>query len=800
MSVTASLLLSVALTMQPDSGLRLVNPHYVAVDATLSCGETHRGVRLAPQEIQDLTLLAPCTAPLLDASLPLLAFETDGEAKQLILGTNDTCAPVAMIAPLFGCERGSATASVPLLDGATYAWTAEGATITAGANTNRISATLGDTGSAKLVCVVTHGGCNAEAVGVIAIRKPLVIQKLEVPAEADAAQPVTINWTYEPGSVPNAQLLMGDAFAAPVTLDGAQRSYTFTPATSGTRNIELLASYAPSIRPPVVSHGRRRSAGTTLATATQCPSARATAKLEIGGCALGNLEIVVPEDVESGSSFLASVELNAGDAVSWTVKNGTFVTPNYLPQVEIRADDLAPNVELSVRVTHSAECERNALALVQVHPRAVCATNPPTATLSVLGRECTKATIQAAFVGTPPFSGRWHDGTPFETSNATISREVNAPGTFGMVGFRDAICSGLSDRVTVEDIRPDAIISTVGGNCTNSKIVATLIGTPPFSGQWNGGERFTTSEYTIEKQTPPIWEQVYIYGLQDANCYRVEATSHANLVYPPGLILSSDPFCQFDSGEGVYLGMEMREGAPPFSVEWSDGVVTTSNTKYFGRMFTERVSTQVEIVRATTATCDARVYNPIANIVYRPEPRIDESTMTTITCFGKSGHASLKNELPGATLEWTITNGTILSGQGTSAVTFQGTARAEMRLTVTASYPDGFCSRSDSHSVLVDEVTGDILNLKAQPATIQPGGTTMISYRVFGGVRWLQMDVDPKSRYGDLKMDQWSCTPDNICSVPYRDSKGSGTATVAVFYGGDCIADGVKLLDISIAQ
>jgi hypothetical protein len=685
---------------------------------------------------------------------------------------------------------------VPLLDGATYAWTAEGATITAGANTNRVSATLGDAGSAKLVCVVTRAGCSSEAAGVIAIRKPLVIQELKVPAEADAAQPVTITWTYETGSAPNAQLLMGDAFPAPVTLDGAQRSYTFTPAMSGTRNVELLASYAPSIRPPVVSHGRRRSAGTTLTTATQCPSARATAKLEIGGCALGDLEIVAPEDVESGSSFLASVEVNGGDAVLWTVRNGTFVTPDYLPQVEVRADDLAAEVEVFVRVTHSADCERRASALLAVHVRAICATNPPTATLSVLGRECTKATIQAAFIGTPPFSGRWHDGTPFETSSATISREVTAPGTFGLVGFRDSICSGLSDRVTVEDIRPDAIISTIGGNCTNSTIVATLIGTPPFTGQWSGGERFTTSEYTIEKQTPPIWEQVYIYGLQDANCYRVEATSHANLERPPSLSLAREPFCQFDTGEGVYLGMEMREGVPPYSVEWSDGVVTTSNSNYFGRTFTEKVSTQLEIVRATTGKCDATFFNPIATVVYRPEPRIDEATMTTITCFGKSGKASLKDEIPGAHLEWTITNGTILTGQGTSAVTFQGIARAEMRLTVTATYPDGLCSRSDSHSVLVDEVVGDILNLKAEPATIKPGGTSKITYKVFGGVRWFQMDVDPKSRYGDLN---WGdCNADNVCTATYRDSKGPGHATVGVFYGGDCIADGAKLVEIAI--
>lgn len=801
MPFTASLLLSVALMVQPDSGLRLVNPHYVAVDATLSCGETQHVVRLAPRETSDLRLRELCAAPLLDASLPLVALETRGEAEQRLLGTDDICAPLTMNAPLFGCERGSATASVPLLDGATYAWTAEGATITGGAGTNRVSATLGEGGSAKLVCVVTHAGCSAEAVGVIAIRKPLLIHELKVPAEVDAAQPVTITWTYEPGATPNAQLLTGDAFAAPVTIAGSQRSYTFTPVTSGTRNVELLASYATDLQPPAASKDRRRAVGSTLATATQCPSARATAKLEIRGCVLSDPEIVAPNDVESGSSFFASVEVNAGDTVVWEVRNGSLVSPNYLPQVEVRAEDLAYEVELFVRVIQSVDCERRASSLIAVHPRAICATNPPTATLSVLGRDCTKATIQVAFIGTPPFSGRWFDGTPFETSNATISREVNAPGTFAIVGFRDAICSGVAERVTVEDIQPDAILSTVGGNCTNSKIVATLIGTPPFKGLWSDGETFTTSEHTIEKTNLPYLGRYWIHALEDANCWAPARESYVEITHPPNLVLATGPFCQYDhGGDGVYIHMIMHEASPPYSVEWSDGAVTTSNIPQFGRTFTEKVSQEVEVVRATTAKCDANVINPAATIIFRSTPVIDESTLTTTTCLGKSGKASLKNPLPDANLEWTITNGTILTGQGTSAVTFQGTGLVPMGLTVTASYPDGFCTWSASRGILVDGVTGEITHLKAEPSTIAPGGTSTISYRIFGSVHEFSMDVEPATRQSDLKSSQLKCNADDICTVPYIDSKGSGSATIGVYYGGQCIEDGAAFTNIVISQ
>ena len=799
MSFTASLLLSVALMVQPDSGLRLVNPHYVAVDATLSCGETQRTVRLEPHEIRDLTAQALCAAPLLHASLPLLAFETDGDAKQRILGTDESCAPVTMAAPLFGCERGTATASVPLLAGATYAWTAEGATITAGAGTNRVTATLGDAGSAKLVCTVTHAGCSSEAVGVIAIRKPLLIHELKVPAEVDAAQPVTITWSYEPGAVPNAQLLTGDAFTSPVALDGAQRSYTFTPATDGSRNVELLASYAPSIHPPAASQGRRRAVGSTLATATQCPSARATAKLEIRGCALNNLDIVAPGAVESGSTFVASVELNAGDGVEWQVTNGTLVSSNGLPQVEIRADDFAPSVRIAARVAHSDECWVKLSVDVAVHPRAACGTNPPTATLSVTERTCFNATVQAAFTGTPPFSG-WLDGAYFETSSATFSQLVAAPGTYGIVGFRDSICSGVVDNLIVENTGPDAVLTTVGGSCTNSKIVATLTGRPPFKGLWSDGETFTTSEYTVEKTNLPYIGRYWIHALEDATCWVPARESYVEITSPPGMGLATGPFCQYDGGEGVSLPITVYEGLPPYSVEWSDGVVTTSNSTHFSRVFTDRVSTQVEIVRATTRTCDANVFNPVATIHYRHEPVIDESTLTPFICYGETGSAELTAPVPEGTIEWTITHGTILTGQGTSAITFKAVDGDPILLNVSVSYPDGHCTRSAGRGILVGETAGAITELTAEPSIIPAGSTTTISYKVVGNVNHWTHHVDPPSREGDLRGDRWKCNADRVCTIPFTDTHGAGTVTINVTYGGDCIQDGQISTTFTIGQ
>jgi hypothetical protein len=224
--------------------------------------------------------------------------------------------------------------------------------------------------------------------------------------------------------------------------------------------------------------------------------------------------------------------------------------------------------------------------------------------------------------------------------------------------------------------------------------------------------------------------------------------------------------------------------------------VSTSNYNYaINRPYADLASTEFHVVRASDAKCEAVVLNPTATVIYRPRPLIRGPSYT---CLGKSGKVALDSPLPGATLHWSITNGTITGGQGTEEVTFQGDGWAPSTLTVDATYADGYCSSSDSYTVSVEGVEGEIAFLKADPATIAPGGTSTISFRVFGAIRWLQLDVDPHSRYSDLKWGSMVCTEANICTTGYVDSKGPGIATIGVYYGGECIADGASFTNLEI--
>jgi hypothetical protein len=106
-----------------------------------------------------------------------------------------------------------------------------------------------------------------------------------------------------------------------------------------------------------------------------------------------------------------------------------------------------------------------------LHVKPPCSS--PTATVSGGGTACGSAVLRAQFTGTPPFSGRWSDGVTFETTASEITRSVNASGTYRIVAFEDAACSGRSSgSATVQilstpdaslTITPDPVSLTDGG-------------------------------------------------------------------------------------------------------------------------------------------------------------------------------------------------------------------------------------------------------------------------------------------------------------------------------------------------
>lgn len=202
---------------------------------------------IAPGAAIDLTISAR-ELETLRLSSGMLAVERrtlDGEdaeelhvLRQLAVAACSTT--VAVRVPLLACRFGTAEAQVEPIPGATYAWSAEGATIVSGNGTPSVLLGFGGARSAVARVTVTENGCVSAGAAVLNLRDPLSAT-MSVP-EANAGTPVRLTWSYNTAEPVLTQILELPDGAAPIRLAPELRSYTFTPAVEGSKTVKLTAA------------------------------------------------------------------------------------------------------------------------------------------------------------------------------------------------------------------------------------------------------------------------------------------------------------------------------------------------------------------------------------------------------------------------------------------------------------------------------------------------------------------------------------------------------------------------------
>jgi hypothetical protein len=787
------LALAAALTLHPDASLRIVNPSSIAVDATL-CGRT---LHLAPGEISDLASDQLCEAATLQSESPLIALELTADAQR-VLAPNAACPPPAMIAPQFACPRGTTSALVPSIDGATYTWTIEGGAIISGDGTNHIAFTVADASKATLNVAIASPFCNTTATAVIAVREPLSIHELKTDDDPQADEPMLLTWAYAAGAAPKSQMLISDLFESPIVLPAGARSYTFTPDSGGTKSIELRASYAVSLAPP--ARKRRRAAGATLEPGVLCPAASSTLQLEIRGCATTRPRIVAPEEVEGGKPFSASIKTSEGEQVEWSVENGTLGSVSSDgSRANIRAGD-SGEVLVSVRKEGVEACVTTASAKVPIYATAgQCSTTPPTAVVSLDGYDCDGATVHATFTRKPPFAGEWSDGSEFRVTTNSLTKRFTKPGTWSLASFHDSSCAGsASGSASVKAFRPTVKLVATQNSCGGAKLVATFTGVPPFNGKWSDGADFSTNTNSIERTVPEgRW---YVTAVKDAVCNSANEYGYASsetfeILGKPKAYLSADKSCLTSAANGTTLFASFTEPAmPPFRVEWSDGPVSTSNESRsyaIGRPVPN--SGQWEktytITRAIANGCEAELARPNTTLYYRPTPVIAFPDQNP--CLGETVSAKVSNTLaPAAEYQWAVQGTTIVGGRFTSQVTFTSDADVYTKPTVEVTYPDGLCPSTAFTYVRFSPVLPAI-QLRANTSTIKTGGVVSLTWNHVASGYGYEL---PSNRHDDFVAE--GCGQ-GVCHAKFYDTVGPGTVVITM-NSVDCAGPRYESVTITI--
>lgn len=611
---------------------------------------------------------------------------------------------VAVSAPPFACRRGSATVTVAPVDGAAYAWIATGATIASGNGTPRVVLTFDDAATAHVVAAVRNGNCTSTGEADIALRDAFAVK---VDSEGGReGEPMTIRWSFS-GGEPAAQTLSGTDFPDAIALPPGARSYTYTPSAPGLKDASIAASMVPA--------SRHRAVGGN-AGASSCSSARSSASYQVAECLRPSLAIRAPSDVLHGSTFEAYAVTDA-TSVHWTITNGTPATADGMV-VTIRAGDAG-----AVKIAATGErgnCRNVGSSSTSANIVQQLACDHPVATVGIGAIDCLGGTVNVRFAGTPPFTGKWSDGINFSTDGTNLTRRFNVPGTYTIASFQDATCAGTVEGAAVFPFFGLTAKLTQTKVCAGDTMTLQVTGTPPFNGAWSDLVPFNTSQTSITRMVPSGQSSFGVLFVEDAKGCFLNNITGAQVSAKPVITLHADngsadlpvdpkTNCFFPAPNGTSsakLVVDFTGGSSgPRSVTWSDGPTSTASpgSSQITRLVQPSTTTTYSVTSATDANCSALAM-PSLTLWVSPQPDV---VVSSSICNKTAATARLNSAPPaGAAINWTVQNGTITGGQGTSTVSFTtGPSAGQGTVTAAFSFTDSRCPISTTKTFTINGCT-----------------------------------------------------------------------------------------------
>jgi len=786
---------------QEEPLLRFYNNDAAAPrDVLVTCGGLERTITIAPHASADVESACTFVAP-----PDVTAVRADSTQQWNAAADATSCPTLPLLLPPFGCVSGIASAAVSEMPKATYNWDVDGATILGNDGGSRIQMKLGTGNSVKLSVTIKTDDCTITSNGVIKLTNPLGIQDLAANAGM-VLQPVTITWEYI-GDV-TSQTLTGTDFGTAIAIPADQTSYTYTPISEGAKSVTLTAISEPQAQTPKGNGGgRRRPSQKQPVSATTCGQVTATVQYTVGNCTLPNVVISVPATVKPGVTFKAQMHLSNTEglpAIKWTITNGTPIGAVDGPEVTIVAGQ-SGEVTVSVEVRFTDTCMATVRKKVDINGKCT----EPTATVSYGGTDCKRSLLKVKFTGQGPFGGTWSDGVAFSSSSTEYTREIAAPGTYTLRTFHDAVCDGTTTGVATVPALGRVTISMKGSNCNNGTIVAKFEGTPPFTGVWSDDQtRFRTNDFTMDHKPVVGYPLYYVGDFRDANCTADDGWSASNqfrLPDAPWVTLRYEEMistlCSTPQRATILTADVM--GDPPIHVKWSDGVVQdlpyTPARRIIWPEGRKSGSLTLSVVEASDKNCPAVIKSPSSQtVVFADWPKVDHPDSDNFMCPGQQSWAKITSTPPpGIPIIWTITNGEIVSGQGTTSIIWKsGAAGSDITIHAKYDYGNNDC-----------ETTGTALPKPHVRATVTtPVIAIPRTIIAAGDSIGFSVTVDENTEGWGVWSDKaaevtiGSCTDNanrtHTCNYIYKNTTGAGVKTITISYYSLC--DGQKQTSFNI--
>ncbi len=506
---------------------------------------------------------------------------------------------------------------------------------------------IGD-GTSEFSTVVAAASCTPASASVSGTQAICTGGSATISATLTGTAPFTVNWS--------------DGFVQTVS-SGTIASRSVSPASTTTYTVTSVFD----------STCATAAAGSGSAIITVNPQPTATVSGTATICAGGSATI------SATLTGTAPFNLTWSDGFVQTVSSGTTATRSVTP---------------SSTTTYTITTFSDATCAGTSSGSAVVTVNPlPTAIVSGTATICAGSStmISATLTGTAPFNLTWSDGFVQTISSGTTATRSVTPSsttTYTITSFSDTNCTGTSSGSAVVTVNPQptAVVSGSAAICAGASttISATLTGTAPFNLMWSDGFVQTISSGTTASRsvTPSSTTTYTITTFSDANCTGTSSGSATVTVNPLPLVNIAGPAATCAS-----TPVTLDAGGGFASYSWSTGETTQTIT-------VTPASTQTYSVTVFDGSGCSGSDTHTVTVSANPTATI---AAPAAVCQSSTGNAASVASQPGATYNWTITNGTITSATNTNAITF--TAGASGNVILNVSVTTGSCTSTGSATI-----------------------------------------------------------------------------------------------------
>jgi hypothetical protein len=420
---------------------------------------------------------------------------------------NASPAPV-ITAPSSICAGSTATASVPAVSGATYAWTVTNGSIVSGAGSNTIQFTSNASSATLAVTVTSASGCSGNATANVTVNPlPLVVfstvpdavcMNVEAAQEVQPQANVTYNWTITNGTITQnaGHRVYYIATANPVTLRVTQTDLNGCSA-SDQRTIQVHTPVTPTVTAggattfctggsvtltASVGTSYLWSTGETTRSITVTSTGAWHVTVQtLDGCSASsadtnvtvntrpNATIVAPSSFCSGTTATASVAAVTGGSYAWTITGGTITSGASTSAITFTST--SGPVTLNVTVTNANNCPSSSSATVGVNAL-------PNATITAPASFCsgTSATASVAAISGGTYSWTIAGGSITSAANtSTITfTSTSGPVTLNVTVTNANNCTSSSSATVGVNALPNATITTPASFCSGTSATASV--------------------------------------------------------------------------------------------------------------------------------------------------------------------------------------------------------------------------------------------------------------------------------------------------------------------------------------